>query len=220
MNKTESILLQSLPKYEVVLKRLTLIESINLSKKKSGYFSYLKKVVKNISNLDDRQINSITIQDAISLTVFYRMYFWDDAIISDDANLSPSDFINKAPDEESIKQIRIGDYVFTPKILMKDAIDAETYCGSLGDIENLRFYILGAGCTRSGVKDGVNTLLSLMDSSEDVGLLIKYDNMIGDISSIKLTFLGEDAKISLLAEKGGEQYALPFHPSRFFTFGI
>ncbi|MFT7880430.1 MAG: hypothetical protein ABXS91_08560 [Sulfurimonas sp.] len=219
--KTEEILLQSIPKFGVILKRLTLMESINLSKQKTDYFGFLKRVIESISNLDEMQIANITIQDAIAMTVYYRMYFWGDMEISDNGGLSPSDFIRSCGSEEIDKStVRIGDYRFSPAIRMKDAIDAERYCASVGDIANLRFYIMGAGCTRKGVKDGIDTIKSLMDDSNDIGALLAYNELIGTLSNIELSFMDGDGKISIVAEKGGERFALPFRGSRFFTFGI
>lgn len=222
MNKTAEIEIQSLPKFGVVLHRLTLMESISLARQKTDYFGFLKRVISEISNLDEMQTDHITIQDAIALTVFYRMYFWSDLVISDETNLRPSDFIGSYDKEENIDNvtIRIGDYRFSPKITLKKAVDAERYCASLGDIENLRFYIMGAGCTRKGIKDGIDTIMSLMDDSDDIGLLLAYNELIGTLSNITLSFMDGDGKISIISEKGGERYSLPFRGSRFFTFGI
>lgn len=221
MNKTDPLKIQSLANVDVILKRMTLIESMELAKQKSNYFGFLHKVVMQISNLDEMQINQMTIQDAIALTVYYRMYFWNDMVISDDAGLSPSNFIGNY--EEANKEstfIKIGDYRFSPFITMKDAIEAEVYCSSMSDLPNLRFYIMGAGCTRKGIKDGIDTITGLMDGSEDIGTLLQYDSMIASLSNINLTFMSGDGKISILTQGGDERYALPFWGSRFFTFGI
>ncbi|NOR58049.1 MAG: hypothetical protein GQ474_05950 [Sulfurimonas sp.] len=221
MNKTQAIKLQSLGEHDVFLHRLTLVESISLSRQKDSYFGFLQRVVTEISTLDPMQIERMTIQDAIALTVYYRMYFWNDMSITEGESLSPSNFIGAYSDElkEDSFIINIGEYRFSPFISLRDAIDAERYALSVGDIDNIRFYIMGAGCTRKGYKDGVDTLLSLMDGTDDVGLLLQYDKMISEISNINLTFMQGEGKISILTQ-GGEPMALPFWGSRFFSFGI
>lgn len=223
INKTEPILIQSLPKNETVLHRLTLMESIDLSKKKTSYFGYLKDVVLAISNIDEMQMKFLSIQDAIALTVYYRMYFWDDMPVTEEPELKPSDFIGgcdmKFDKDASI--VKIGDFRFSPMITMDKAIEAERFCASMNDIPNLRFYIIGAGCTKS-VKDGIDAIKSIMDGSKEVGTLIKLDSMMGTLSNISLTMLSEDGKIAILSngQGGEERYALPFRGSRFLAFGI
>ena len=218
--KTDNIQLQSLPKVEVVLSCLTLMDAISLQQSKSSYFGFIRKAIYEISNLDDRQLDEISIQDAISLLVYYRMYFWDDMDITESPVLKPSDFIGSFNKE--VKKdifITIKDYNFSPYITLKKAIDAETYCNTLGDIKNLRFYILGAVCTKT-LKHGVDTMKSLNANSEDIGLLKQYDVLIGEISNIVLSLTDSSNKISIICEQGGGLVALPFQGSLFTSFGL
>ena len=218
--KTDSILLQSLPNSEVILSCLTLMDAISLQQEKSSYFGFIRKAIYEISNLDDRQLDEISIQDAISLLVYYRMYFWGDMDITESPVLKPSDFIgsfNKEIDKDVF--INIGEYRFTPYIKLKQAIDAEVYCNTMGDIKNLRFYILGAGCTKT-LKDGVDTMKLLNADSEDIGLLKQYDILIGELSNITLSLTDSSNKISIVCEQGGGFVALPFQGSLFTSFGL
>ena len=219
-NKTNSIEIQSLPNTDVVLKCLTLMDSISLQQKRTSYFGFIREVLVEISNLDDRQLDRITIQDAIGLLVYYRMYFWDDMDITEDPVLGPSDFIgtyNKEINKDITISIR--EYRFTPFITLKKAIDAENFCNTYGDIENLRFYIMGAGCTKN-LKDGVDTIKSLMANSKDIGLIKQYDVLIGELSNITLSLMHSSNKIAIVAEQGGEPIALPFQGSLFTSFGL
>jgi len=221
MRKTDSIKIQSLPKEEVRLTCLTLVESVNLMQERSSYFGFIKLVLLKISNLDNVQVENMTIQDAIALIVYYRMYFWDDEIITESPALCPSDFIGGYDDEIKRDElfIRIGDYRFTPFITVKKAIEAELFCQSSGDIKNLRFYILGSGCTKT-IKDGVDTIMSLMANSKDIGLLKQYDSLVGELSNITLTLTHDSGKISIISENGGEPIALPFQGSLLLSFGL
>ena len=218
--KTDSIELQSLPKVEVVLSCLTLMEAISLQQEKSSYFGFIRKSLYEISNLDDRQLDEISIQDAISLLVYYRMYFWDDMDITESPVLKPSDFIGSFNQEvKKDVYITIKNYRFTPYITLKKAIDAETYCNTMGDIKNLRFYILGAGCIKT-LKDGVDTIKSLNADSKDIGLLKQYDALVGELSNVVLSLTDSSNKISIICEQGGGLVALPFQGSLFTSFGL
>jgi hypothetical protein len=140
--------------------------------------------------------------------------------ITDPPVLSPSDFIGSFDEDLSkdSKYITIGEYRFTPFISLGKAIEAENYCNTLGEIRNLRFYIMGAGCTKT-LKDGVDTIKALMANSEDIGLLKQYDELIEEVSNIKLS-LTDNNKISIVCEHGGERIALPFQGSLFLSFGL
>lgn len=220
IKKTDNIELQSLPNVDVVLHCLTLVESISLQQEKSSYFGFIGKVLDQVSNLDRNQIDKITIQDAVSILVYYRMFFWSDMDISESPKLAPSDFIGEyGKDVNKDTHINIGDYRFSPFISLKKAIEAETYCNTLGDIKNLRFYIMGAGCTKS-LKDGVDTIKALMANSEDIGLLKEYDALIGEPSNIKLSLVDGSNRIAILSEHGGGLIALPFQASLFTSFGL
>ncbi len=219
--KSEALEIQSLPNVDVILECLTLIQSIELQQQKSSYFGFIHKALSEITNLDPAQLERITIQDAIALLVYYRMYFWDDMDITESPILKPSDFIGKYDKEQNkdSKYITINNYRFSPFITLKSAIEAENYCTSMGDISNLRFYIMGAGCTKT-LKDGVDSITSLMATSEDIGLLKQYDAMIEEVSNIRLCLTHSSNKISIVCENGGELIALPFQGSLFLSFGL
>ncbi len=220
LKKTDSIEIQSLPNTDVVLTCLTLMESISLQQERSSYFGFIYTALNKISNLDEKQLGQITIQDAIALLVYYRMYFWDDTDITEEPVLKPSDFIDKYNKEmKKDTTITIKEYRFTPFITLKKAIEAENFCNSYGDIQNLRFYVLGAGCTKT-LKDGVDTMKALQANSEDIGLLKQYDALIGELSNITLSLTHDSNKIAIIAEHGGERIALPFQGSLFTSFGL
>lgn len=227
IDRTPPLKIQSLPKAEVILIRLTLMDSIELSKKKEGHFAYLRRVLVKISNLDPKQIGLITFQDAVSLVIYYNMYFWGDSPISTDGNLMPSDFIGSVDEEIDKKStfVVMGEerYRFSPFILLTDAIKAETQAVTRNDTDNIRFYLFAAGCQKS-LSAGVKTIMSLKDSSEDIGLLLAYNDLIGRVSNVTVTLLDDNEEnksgVSVFADKGGERYALPFLRSRFLTFGI
>lgn len=221
--ESEPIELSSAEGVDVVLNCLTVEKAESLLSKKNRYFQYIFDILKEVSNLGDQQLKKLSIQDSISLLVYYRMYFWDDAEVATGANgkpISPSDFIRAEEDSGKKQYFKVGNkYTFSPIITLGDAISAEKLALQSGDYKgNLRRYIIAAGCTK-GIEAGLETLNDLEANAETLGQYIRYNEALSKVSPVQVDFMHKDGAIMIVTQ-GGEPTALPFRGSIFFTFWV
>jgi len=216
-----NISLSSLKDTNVSLHSLTVSEAEKLLRSPMPYFIYIRKILEKITNLNQKELDNVSIQDAMSVLVYYRMVFWGDEEIAkteDGSSIKPSDFIGTEEKEDDT--IEIGGYLFSPIITLANAIIAEEKAMKSSSYkDNLRLFVLGAGC-KGGVDKGIKVMTSIDASPESLGNMIAYTNAIKTQSSINIDMIHPSLKIMIETQGGEPIMALGFRASLFFAFWV
>lgn len=227
MQKSEPLKVSSVPNFEIYLHSINIKESIELAKmgEKQGFYEQIKYVLENVSNLDNKQLESILLVDAVELLLFYRVFFWEDADLSLNPVLKPSDFFHSERNSEE-DFITIGEHRFTNQITLNGSISAEAYCLSKKHKNIMNLYVMASGCMKT-LKRGIDTILDLDDNTENKDTLEEYNNMLSKVGGLKINFLPntednvkEYSKIALLTKEGTGNYALYPRDSNILEFGL
>lgn len=228
MKRTLPIDLASLPKSEVVLTCLTVKETEEILAYKDSYFRYIFEILDKVSNLSRKELEHLYLGEAFALLIYYRMYFWDDIPIAsvdgengEVVDLLPSDFIGTEENVGAGTEYKIGEYKFTPFITLGMAIAAERMAlrNPKTASKHLKTYVLASGCTKS-LQHGIKAIEEAHVTPVTLGALKTLSDDVGRLSPCTIDLLSSDGKINVVANKGGELYALGFRGSQFFSFWI
>ena len=160
MFKTTELEINSLDT-PVVLTELTPRQAmeIGILSKAIPVFQFIYTVMQKISNLNQENLEKITVQDAVSLMIYYKATFEDNVEIGKD--LLATDFIVREKEEiEKDETVSIVGKSFTPFLILSKAIEAEKMALSVNgnELAYLSLYAFGA-CYVGKVREGVNHLL-------------------------------------------------------------
>lgn len=227
MKQTVPIALASLPNQEVVLTCLTVKETEEILAYQDSYFQYIFEILDKVSNLARKDIEKLYLGEAFALLIYYRMYFWDDIPIASvdgengEVDLLPSDFIGGEEGIDAGTEYKIGEYKFTPFITLNKAITAERMAlrNPQTASKHLKTYVLASGCTKS-LQHGIKAIEEAHVTPDTLGALKSLSDDVGRLSSCTIDLLSSDGKINVVANKGGELYALGFRGSQFFSFWL
>jgi hypothetical protein len=220
-----SLIIESLDNFRVQIKQFTLIGAIRFMGNMNSELplSQLHHFLLKATNIDDRQVKQISLQDAITILISYRMFFDNIFPIVEHPKILASDLLQhekRTPPET----ILIGDYRFTPKLSLSNAIEAESTAHQRGDSHFLAYYLIAMSCTK-GFKEGWETLLSLQDDAIGRGQIIHYNQEFGNIGVAKLDLLKDSVRggkiykdLSILT--GGDAIAIGFQGSNLLIFGL
>jgi len=176
------------------------------------FFGLIEEQLKLIvANWDDFK-ETISIQDAIYIMAFYRATVWNDIPIYIDNNskeeILPSEMIKKSYNDKQ-EDFLISGEVFTNKIPLSGAIEAEKIGIEEGNLNLFGDYILGAGC-KKGTSIGIDTILSLKSNPVGRGAYHSYAQSVSDYSPIFIT-LNTDNKRPIGIIANNKEF--PFRPS-------
>lgn len=218
--KTDTITLNSVPNFNIEMNSISIIESVAIAKQmdKLGLYEHIAVILQQVSNLDRRQIDNMLFQDAIALLLYHRMYFWDNFKLVESPELTPRDFIHAEEVEDEVIT-KIGKYRFTNKITLANAINAENFANKKGHPDYLNFYIMASGCTKS-LEKGAETIMSLQDTEKDKDALYMYAHQLALVGNVKVNLILDTEKINIVAREELGDFALGFHDSRIFEYGL
>jgi len=220
---------------EVKIKSLRTDESIELASsiEMAQPFSAIKSLILTISDVDINDIKNITVQDAIVISMSFRMMKYQNATIAEfgGQKLTPAHFFtneNPLKIEDESKYIvhledKNGKMRFTPFIKLKDAIIAERIATGAKDFG---LCMLGAGYIGSGgnreeeIRKAIGFLRGYERNETNDNKIFTLDSLVGSISSIRIS-LYESAKkpidTRIFGTKEGTNYVLTFQGSRLYN---
>lgn len=195
-------------------------------------FLSIHNILKAVSNIDKLSLQEISIQEAISIVVAYRMMSFNNHPMTSDASpLYPADFLIEYDDNYvrdgqlvSIESRDYGRVRFNPYITLANAIKAERDALIAQKTEMLGLFVLGAGCifessTKSNVVIGREVLLNMEYSDENIASLNTLNLLLSSVSNIEISlFQGiNDMRVLIAARKEGGSYVIPFRGSALCT---
>lgn len=212
---TSPTLITSLKDYQVVMRQLSVGESLEIAHygRRNHKFLTIREFLNVSSNLGEEELKLISLQDAIALVVYYRMNFWNEVKLSSDVELKASDFIRAMPqpilkyvDFETNEEATLRCYT---EVKLDLAISAYNECVYKGDLDKFGIYLMGASSS-IGAKIGANILLNLPLDTDIQGKMTDWVLGFSSHSQVKLTI--EDTKDILMISnpKGADSYSLPF----------
>lgn len=203
---------------------------LDLLSKAIPVFQFIYIVLSKISDLSEKDLEKIIVQDAVALLLYYKATFDGNKVIGDtiDGELLPTDFsVRKESEIEKDVTIEINGKNFTPFLTLKRAVEAEKMALGVNgnELAYLSLYTFGA-CYVGSVKEGVNHVLHHTSSIEAQKQLDALNEALGKVSSIHIGFpkFQGRRRFNIIAHKESEKevraYALPFQETDFYRFGF
>lgn len=199
----------------------TTIEGNKIRRENSGkYFEALKNVLEAITDLTHDEIDNISIQEGIYLTVWFRGLHYSSFPIyeTNDILTYPKELIQKDGTFEK-RFLIIKGVEFFNSIPIKEAILAEKEATIRG-LDNFPDMVLSAGCI-NGFKEGWEIIKNLKTTPFERG---NYESLVHSISSYSPIFLKlnpfEDIPVTLVTQERKQGQPLkefPFRPSLLLT---
>jgi len=166
---------------------------------KLNFFEFVKMFLDKITSLDNRQINDMLFQDAITILVYYRMLFFDNESLTDDGETTPKSFLTQKPDYKE-KIIEIGGYRFTNLITLGKIADAEKFCYLNKSFDFMGLFLMMAGCLKS-LQTGKNILFdNAIDTQEFREQVKQLDYLIGSVSNTRVSLLFDLENVSIVSD--------------------
>jgi hypothetical protein len=202
---------------------------LGLLSKAIPVFQFIYNVMIKITNLEQKDLEKITVQDAVSLMIYYKATFENNIAIGEieDGDLLATDFIIERKKQVDKKEVvKIKGKNFSPFLVLSKAIEAEKMALAVNgnELAYLSLYAFGA-CYVGRVRDGVNHILNTPDLDIQQGLN-QLNEMIGRVGAIRIGFpkFKGRRRFSIIAQKSdGEEvraYALPFQDTHFYDYGF
>jgi hypothetical protein len=219
--------LSSIPDFVIIVNQFSFIGAIRFESNNATTLPIrkMKNFIEKTTNLDELQINNISLIDALTIVVFYRMTYHDMHPIVENPRIVASDLIRSGAEQKE-KLLVIGDYRFTTALTLQMAIESEDTAYQRADSNLLSYYLI-ANCCKKGFREGWETLVNNKDDELIRGQIIAFNQLLGEQGDIKINLLIPlqqqnkiEYSISLIQSGGVATNAVGFQHSNICTVGI